>query len=75
MCSTLKKKSLSQLFIVYFQNNRRATEGNKCEINMITSEIHKDHPGNSAKTLTNELDQKVEDQVAHSGSHKIQSGC
>ena len=75
MCSTLKQRSLSYLFIVYFQNNRRATEGNECEINMITFEIHKDHPGNSAKTLTNELGQKVEDQVGPSGSHKIQSGC
>lgn len=42
---------------------------------MITFEIHKDHPGNSAKTLTNELGQKVEDQVGHNRSHKIQSGC
>lgn len=32
---------------------------------MITFEIHKDHPGNSVKTFTNELGQKVEDQVGH----------
>ena len=32
---------------------------------MITFEIHKDYPGNSAKTFTNELGQKVEDQVGH----------
>lgn len=30
---------------------------------MITFEIHKDYPGNSAKTFTNELGQKVEDQM------------
>ena len=48
-----------------FPKQQRATEGNKCEINMITFEIHKDHPGNSVKTFTNELGQKVEDQVGH----------
>ena len=75
MWPTPKQRSLSWLFRVDFPNNKRATEGHECEINMIIFKIQKDHPVNSVKTFMNEPGQKLEDQVGHSGSHKIQSGC